>query len=160
MTLKRLKHIFGYKGAAVVFTAPDAQGNTRVLLGQRTFRPYAGYWSLPGGGMDENDGGNFRTCAAREAWEETVGVSSLKELRARFEQRLVASPEHRVSVPLCFDFRTYLLPLGNMPDERLWPNTQIWNGEFERFGWFHPGQLPHPLHPFVGKTLNSLVPQA
>ena len=61
----------------------------------------------------------MNACAARELFEETVGLAELKELQARFEQRLTASPEHRVRWPLCFDFRTYLLPLAAIPDPRV-----------------------------------------
>lgn len=157
MTLTRMKRLIGYKGAGVVVTAPDPEGRARVLLGQRLFRPYAGYWSLPGGGMEEGDGGNFRACAARELFEETVGLAKLGELQARFEQRLAASPEHRVRWPFCFDYRTYVLPLAMIPDLRLWPNGMNWAGEFERFYWFEPDRLPHPMHPFVRDALKSFV---
>jgi 8-oxo-dGTP pyrophosphatase MutT (NUDIX family) len=147
----------GYKGAGVVFTAPDEDGQTRILLGQRTLRPYAGYWSLPGGGMDEKDGGDFRACAAREAFEETVGLTKLKDFQRRFEQRLASSAEYRVRMPLCFDYRSFVIPLTQIPDLRLWPNTESWSGEFRRFGWFKPDRLPPRLHPFVEKTLKFLV---
>lgn len=157
MTLKRMKRLVGYKGAGVVVTAPDAEGRMRVLLGQRLFRPYAGYWSLPGGGMEKSDGGDFRACAARELFEETVGLAKLEELQARFEQRLAASPEYRVRWPFCFDYRTFLLPLAMIPDPRLWPNVENWNGEFEQFGWFESDRLPRPMHPFVRNTLKSFA---
>lgn len=152
--------MIGYKGAGIVFTAPDAERRTRVLLGQRSFRPYAGHWSLPGGGMEEIDGGSYQACAAREAFEETVGLPKLKDIERLLRERLATAPEHRVRLPLCFDYRSYLLPLQSMPDLRLWPNTQSWGNEFCQFRWFRPDQLPDPLHPYLSKTLESLLAAA
>lgn len=153
MTLKRLRRLMGYKGAGVLFTAPDAKGYTCVLLGQRMYRPFAGHWSLPGGGMEESDGGSFRTCAAREAFEETVGIPKLRAIERVFEQRLSTAAEHPDWMPLCFEYRSYLLPLATMPDLRLWANAWSRDNEFRRFQWLRPDGLPNPLHPYLANML-------
>lgn len=158
MNVKRLVRLAKpYRGAGVVFTAPDAGGRIRVLLGRRMFRPYAGYWSLPGGGMEDRDNGSFRACAAREAFEETVGIPKLNDIQRVFLERLTTAPEHRVRLRPVFDYRSYLLPLRTIPDLRLWPNTKSWGNEFRQFDWFRTDDLPDPLHPHLAKTLKCLL---
>lgn len=158
--LRLLRKVRPYSGAAILFCTYDSTGAARVLLGQRLYRPYAGHWSLPGGGMERCDGGSFRACAAREAFEETVGLPKLKGIEQLLRERLDAAPEHRVQIPFCFDFRSYLLPLRTMPNLRLWPNMQSWGNEFRQFRWFRADDLPAPLHPYLLKTLDSLLTAA
>lgn len=100
MTLKRMKRMVGYKGAGVVVTAPDAEGRTRVLLGQRSFRPYAGYWSLPGGGMEAGDGGSFRACAARELFDHQRLQRLLKERMEGMRESVGSEPPEPLELPV------------------------------------------------------------
>src|SRR4051794_3623675 len=94
-----------YRGAGVLFAAPDTAGAVRLLLGRRLYQPGAGTWTVPGGGMDDKDGDDFRRCAAREVFEETVGLPELDALRVQLLDRLKSAPESRIHVPFAFDFR-------------------------------------------------------
>ena len=53
-----------------------ADGN--IVLVKRKFPPYAGYWALPGGMMDEGE--TIETTAVREAKEETGLDVTLKKI--------------------------------------------------------------------------------
>lgn len=146
-----------YRGAGILFAANDSSGMPNVLLGKRKFRPYAGYWSIPGGAMEPIDGGDFRNTAAREIFEETINVKSLVDIQQQIRQRLSSSPEIRGSIPFVFDWRTYLLTLSQMPDIRLWPNTDHWQNEFSGFGWFAVNEVPRPLHPGLGRAIRRFT---
>lgn len=148
-----------YRGSGILFIAPDSSGTVKLLLGQRLFRPNAGTWSVPGGGMSSEDCGDFRRCAAREVFEETVGLPRLDCLRIHLLDRLDSAPQSRIHVPFAFDFRVFLVPLTFTPALDLWPNPANWQeGEFGRFEWFKPDQLPTPLHHGMVTTIKRLEP--
>lgn len=145
-----------YRGAGILFCAPDQTRSIRVLLGKRLFCPFAGTWSVAGGRMESRDGGDFRRCAAREAFEETVGNPKLDSIRTKILHRLGRSPMCRLHVPFLFDFNVFLVPLSFMPDLDLWPSPAYGHGEFSEFGWFLMDHLPDPLHPHLAKTIKKL----
>ncbi len=146
-----------YRGAGVLFTAADSSGTNRVLLGKRLYRPYADHWAIPGGQMDELDRGDFRRCAAREAFEETVAISGAEKIQHLLAQQLKQARMRRIHVPFAYDFRVFHIHLGTMPDVRLWPRLNHWGNEFSEFAWFEPAELPAKLHPFLSKAINTLV---
>jgi len=154
MFFNQIKQIVsGYKGAGVLFAAQDADGCPRVLLGKRTYPPYRGYWSVPAGGMEDIDAGDFRACASREAFEETVGLRRLTSIRLLMRQCVERAPVHCARFPF-FEFRTYCLQLATIPYVRFWP---VRNGmmEFNRFGWFEMNNLPAPLHPGLSAAMHT-----
>lgn len=52
-----------------------SQGDTEILLIQRSKEPYQGMWALPGGTLDVQDA-TLQDAIAREVWEEThVGLN-------------------------------------------------------------------------------------
>lgn len=146
-----------YRGAGILFFAADQTGTTRVLLGRRLFRPYAGYWSIPGGQMEAADAGDFRRTACRETFEETVGIRKLKSIQHLLQCRVDQAPEHRIHVPFCFDFRVYPVQLKQIPDRRLWPSRDIWLNEFAEWGWFSSTELPQPLHPGLRRAIRPSI---
>jgi 8-oxo-dGTP pyrophosphatase MutT (NUDIX family) len=148
-----------YQGAGILFAALDHDGQVRVLLGKRLHAPGAGFWSVPGGAMSPQDDGDLRACAAREVFEETVGLPKLDCLRLRLLDRLHDAPEHRVNIPLLYRWRTYLVILGALPPLDIWPNQIPCQKEFYAFEWFLPRSLPRPLHRFMGKTIRRFAPE-
>jgi 8-oxo-dGTP pyrophosphatase MutT (NUDIX family) len=144
MQLRQIRKLMGYKGAGVAFIAPDKQGHLRVLLGQRLLWPFAGYWSLPAGGMEKWDEGDFRTCAAREAIEETIGLGACPAVSGLLQRRVSEGAEHRFCLPF-FEFRSYCVRLKKIPNSSQWPVK--WQSEFARFAWFPLDGLPRRSHP-------------
>jgi 8-oxo-dGTP pyrophosphatase MutT (NUDIX family) len=145
-----------YRGSGILFSAPDSAGTMCVLLGKRLFRPFAETWTIPGGRMESLDGGDYRRCAAREAFEETVGLPKLDSIRSKMLQRLRRSKVRRLHVPFLFDFSVFLLPLSFMPALDLWPHPTGWQREFSDFNWFSLNHLPDPLHPYLANSIMNL----
>lgn len=151
------KLVTPYRGAGVLFTAADSSGAIRVLLGERLYRPFAGYWAVPGGKMDEADDGDFRKCAAREVFEETVAISCATRIERLLGRHIQQARMHRFHVPFAHDFRIFRVHLDAMPDVRLWPKMDHYGNEFGQFGWFKANALPAKLHPFLRGAVARLT---
>lgn len=121
--------------AAVLFCC--AEQPWRVLLLKRSLDEtnYAGYWSLPGGGIDEGE--TPEQAAKRECFEE-MGV---------FPEALEML--HETLLPLGDRHVTY----REVVDEEFVPDL---NDEHTEHGWFGLGELPKPLHPGVRDALARL----
>jgi hypothetical protein len=109
--------------------------------------------------MANSDGGDFRRCAAREVFEETIGIEKLLCLRRQLHDRLGCAPEHQMHAPFLFRWVTYLVLLKRVPPLDLWPNPSDPACEFDRWGWFSPLRLPSPLHRFMNGTIHYFAPQ-
>lgn len=141
--LERLKSMTrGMKpSAGLLIHTREAAGRTVVLAGRRTANlKYAcltaigirvqDCWSIPYGAMDDQDGGDFRACAVREAAEEVLNGTAYAHtfpVAAGFDKwvgggfSLVAaaedSREWRLSrlSPTCVDSRAYAVRLPCIP---------------------------------------------
>jgi len=108
--------------------------------------------------MEPRDKGDFRQCAAREVFEETVGIDSLIILKSKLMTRIESAPEQRIHVPFLYDYKVFCVRLNFIPDLRVWPNRFHWGNEFERFGWFRCDRLPLPLHPGIVSAVRAFRP--
>lgn len=143
-----------YRGAGVLFAAPDNEGRWRVLLGQRRWRPFRSCWSIPGGGMEKADR-DLKDCAARETVEETFPLGHSGVAMSALREHLDSAPQHHISIPFLFRWRTFLVAMMSIPPADFWPTrTQVWD-EFSAWGWFKLDELPSPTHPCVRWTVKA-----
>lgn len=142
-----------YRGAGTLFWFRDSQHRVHVLLGQRC----AGknWWSIPGGGMSEEDGGNFSACAIRETREE-FGWPPDKMVVADSRKSSVV----RFRLP-GYCWNTYLCELAGKPEERAFPdtNSRDYRHEFLGHKWFplRLGVLPWRLNILTYPVLLRLL---
>ena len=134
-----------YGGAGVLFYRLEAE-TVEVLLGERTYRPYTGHWSVPGGRSERNrHNGQLETpleTALRET-EEEIGV------RFRLNGSGEELPRARLVVPGIFSFTTFILPYRSNA-------TACCGDEFTRLEWFSLHKLPGPLHHGVMRAVRKL----
>ena len=132
-----------YRGAGLQFFRRSG-GDVELLLGCRTDHPFKDHWSVPGGKMSRLDGGNFWTCALREAQEEF----------GDFPPGLVPKnpvPFHRFYYPFFFEYRVYFLPVEReLPDH--WPSH---NHEFSAWAWHSPRNWPENIQPQIVTAYDS-----
>lgn len=145
MNLRRLKK--AYKGAGALFVHAPSDGDIELLLGQRRYRPHAGYYSIPGGGLSRRDEGDLFRCAVRETSEEFCHDEDLFRLlgpsgpKTRKEEMKVV----RIRLPW-FQWETWVIPIATKPPREFWPRP---NSEFVpgTVDWYRRDDLPSPLHP-------------
>ncbi len=122
--------------AGILFVAADGD----VLLLRRAGDPevdnFVGYWSLPGGGVEEGETPELG--AVREAKEE-IGVDVDPATFKVFDQTI--TPKGKA-------FHTFASPT----EKKFWP---IVNDEHTGAGWFPLDQLPQPIHPAVTDSLRK-----
>lgn len=79
---RRRKHCYDYPRPAVTVDVVivTREARPRVLLIRRKHKPFAGYWAIPGGFVDEGE--SLEAAARRELLEETgVKQATLEQLR-------------------------------------------------------------------------------
>lgn len=110
-----------------------------VLLIKRSLdeENYAGYWSIPGGGVDGAE--TPEQTAMRESMEE-IGCTPPEGMEMYHDSVLERGDHHY----------TFL----SWADEQF---TPVLNAEHTEFGWFEMGQLPKPIHPGVKTVLAKLM---
>ncbi len=119
--------------AGIIFVAPDGD----ILLLRRSGKEanYAHHWALPGGGAE--DGESPEQTATREAQEEMQG--SPKGKLKLMDRRIT---------PTGLAFYTFVQPVESKFTPKL-------NHEHSGYCWSSLDQLPQPMHPAVGATLNE-----
>jgi len=97
-------------GAGILFAAKDGDGHHRILLGQRRKNKASeilqriGFhldgWSIPFGQLGEDDKGNYRACAVREAVEEIFAMREgvpYRECLTRLDAGMGIAGSHSIS---------------------------------------------------------------
>lgn len=113
------------KGAAIIiFKRKD--NNIEVLLGKRKYFPNIGYWSIPGGKMENCDDSDFKKTAIRECEEET-GIKVTSDLILLEEIR-----------DNNFIWNTYLFEVP-------YNINNLFKEEVLSSDWFDINNLPNPL---------------
>lgn len=120
--------------AGVLFKDPEG----RVLLVRRSMQEanYRGHWALPGGTADGSE--TAQQCAVRETLEEigaSISPDGLKEI-------------DKVTTPNGMVYTTFLFNAREPFAARL-------NSEHSAADWFHPSELPDPIHPAVHRVLTT-----
>lgn len=120
--------------AGVIFK--DQEG--RVLLVRRSMQEanYKGHWALPGGTADGSE--TAQQCAVRETLEEigaSISPDGLKEI-------------DKITTPNGMVYTTFLFNAREPFAARL-------NSEHSAADWFHPHELPDPIHPAVHRVLTT-----
>jgi 8-oxo-dGTP pyrophosphatase MutT (NUDIX family) len=133
-----------YDGAGVLFHIANGNGQKEVLLGLRKYGFDKNTWSIPGGGLEREDGGDLIRCALREAREEGFGGHTNVEraLTAAHTRELKqpGSSSVRIRLPF-FNWRTLLVELPEKP--KGWPKNIR---EFHEARWFALRKLPPRTH--------------
>lgn len=110
-SLERCRSEGPYHGGGVLFFRKRSDGRRSIILFRRVRGRGAGLYSIPGGGMEPDDGGDFRSCAIRETWEETGVMVETADIRRTL----------RISLP-CFRWHTLLVEFkGSLSDFRCQP---------------------------------------
>lgn len=120
--------------AGIIFRDRDG----RVLLLRRSMQEnnYRGHWALPGGAADGDE--TPEQCAAREALEEIGAKINPDNLR----------PIDKVTTPNGMIYTTFLFDVREPFEAHL-------NPEHSASDWFHPDELPEPIHPAVHRILTT-----
>jgi 8-oxo-dGTP pyrophosphatase MutT (NUDIX family) len=127
--------------AGIVYVCqPDGQP-PKVLLIKRSLDEanYAGYWSIPGGGIDEGESPS--DAALRESREE-IGATP--------DDEVFLEEYHVTQLPKGDQHITFRAPALN-------EFTPTLNAEHTEFAWFPLSELPKPLHPGVKEVLGRLA---
>ena len=135
-----------YRGAGVLLLCQRRGDPTLVLLGRRRYAPNRGALSIPGGGMEPQDRGDYVTCGRREALEELPGIEMLMPNEASGERV-------RLFIPGLFHWITVVYVIDHAPTVSTW--LQGPTPEFERqsIGWYPTTKLPREVHWGVRWTL-------
>ena len=128
-----------YKGAGILFWK-QSKGRIYVHLGKRAVKPDFGTWSVPGGGMDDKDKGDYLTCAVRETNEEYF---SYKQVLKR--EKMTGKNYYVYKIPMVMTYVTYFVKI-----KEIFPKP---NHEFSKTAWFDIDLLPIDIHPGVIKSL-------
>jgi len=123
-----------YRGAGIVFVCMEA-GVPAILLAQRR---RSGVWSIPGGGAERRDGGDFWRTALRET-EEEFGRLPGPTPAPWFAQRFPFGW-------LGFSWTTYVVRLGERPEGFPNRNARDFTHEFRDAAWFPIDRLPPKCH--------------
>lgn len=133
-----------YHGAGVLFWVKGAESGIEILLALRKYNPNKDTWSIPGGGLELQDGRDLIRCALREAREEGFGGDPIVEAALidaqNRELMQLDSRSVRIRLPF-FNWRTLLVELPHKPDS--WPKNIH---EFSRAEWFSLKALPPRTH--------------
>lgn len=132
-----------FKGAGILFWKQE-KNKIYVHLGKRNVKPYKGYWSVPGGTMDDKDKDDFLTCAVRETNEEYF---SYKKVVKR--NNLSGKNFYVQETPLIMKYVTYFVKVKSLRPK---PNF-----EFSKVDWFDANLLPIDIHPGAELAVNNLV---
>jgi len=124
------------KGGAAGVMLMNGDGKMLFIRRSQDEKNYAGYWALPGGGV--NTGESHEQAADREATEE-VG----------YKPNGAKKVLDRALTPLGIDFRTFVAGCDEF--------TPTLNPEHDAYTWADPIKPPSPLHPGVEKTLKDRV---
>lgn len=124
------------KAAHVAFTTRDG----RVLFVKRApgESNFPGYWSLPGGKAEINEG--YGDAAKRECNEE-LGMDCTYDRMKVLDQR---------RTPQGWDHVTYAVPVEDTFDP-------ILNNEHDDYMWAPVTEVPKPLHPGVAATIGEII---
>ena len=124
-----------YKGAGILFYKRVGK-EVFISLGKRTIRPQKGYWSIPGGKMNDQDENDFRSCAIRETKEEYFSCKAIRFPINTVDREAKCS----IIIPWFFEYHTYFANVSG-PDISFNPN---W--EFSKVEWFSIKRLPAKTH--------------
>lgn len=131
-----------WKGAGILFWKIE-KGKVYVHLGKRAVKPDFGQWSVPGGGMDTKDKGDYLACAIRETNEEYFSYKKvLKKSSIKGLNYFV------YKIPMIFKYVTYFVKVKNLN-----PNP---NFEFSKTAWFNINLLPLDTHEGAIKAVDYL----
>lgn len=133
-----------YYGAGVLMAYKSKNGY-QVLLGERVFNPFAGFWSIPGGKANRHE--NSKTTAFRELREELSFFT--KGSKKRLKAKKLGRSQYKI--PFIFSFMTYIVELNMKPRIKIkFPK------EFRRMEWFNVDSLPANLHFGVWESVQDL----
>jgi ADP-ribose pyrophosphatase YjhB (NUDIX family) len=141
----------GFVGAGLMILYP-AEDRWHVLLGLRTRRPFAGFWTIPGG--RRHSGEPLWQCAIRETQEEICAHRPLDDVfgdaYAGASTRIGRDEAWSLHIPFVTRWETHALVLARPPVlDRLKCNS-----EFADVAAFPVDALPNPLHPGVTSALS------
>ena len=132
-----------YRGAGILFYT-KSNVHTSVLLGRRR---RSKMWSVPGGGMDIADQGDYFSCARRELAEEFGICSNIEHILDDHGPAQLCS----AIIAPGFRYRTFLVGLSEQPDLTIFPGRadNDFYKEFDDANWFWLHDLPPRVHPGV-----------
>lgn len=135
-----------YKGGGVALFK-EVNGKKCILLGCRVNRPFAGSWTIPGGGQEYKE--TLSQAAVREFKEET-GCG----LRGRYVTRI----GHFKIKRFFFNWETVLLETTQIINFYRDPKSKLFGGEFTDLKWIPLENLSeYRLHPYVKEAVQAYL---